>query len=152
MPIEIDIQRAIRGIIDARDMDFPDDYFDTVSLLGNGLGILGDIDESKKLLKDLSRMIRTDGILIASSRDPAKTDDEMHLAYHQMNRERGKPIGQVRLRINFEDLKGDWFNLIFVESKEVENLIQGTGWVVDKMLTSDDPLDSMYGVVLRNTL
>ena len=139
-------------LIDARDMDFPDDYFDTVSLLGNGLGILGDVEESKVLLMNLSRMVRTDGILIASSRDPAKTNDEMHLAYHQMNRDRGKPIGLVRLRINFEDKKGDWFNLLFVESKEVENLIQDTGWVVEKMLTSDDPLASGYGVVLRNTL
>lgn len=139
-------------LIDAREMDFPDDYFDTVSLLGNGLGILGDIEESKTLLRNLSRMVKTNGILIASSRDPAKTDDEMHLAYHQMNRERGKPIGLVRLRINFEDKKGDWFDLVFVESNEVGNLIKNTGWVVEKMLVSDDPLESLYGVVLRNTL
>jgi SAM-dependent methyltransferase len=137
-------------LIDARDIDFPDDYFDTVSLLGNGLGILGNVDEGRTLLMNLSRMIRKDGLLIASSRDPAKTDDEMHIAYHQMNRDRGKPIGLVRLRINYEDKKGDWFDLLFVESKEVENFIKGTGWTVEKMLTSDEPLESLYGVVLKN--
>ncbi len=138
-------------LIDARDMDFPDDYFDTVSLLGNGLGLLGDIHECREMLRNLSRMVRKDGVLIASSRDPIKTEDPMHLAYHEANRQNNKPVGLVRLRINFEDKKGDWFNLIFVEVKEIESFIRGTGWVLEKLLESDDPKDSIYGIVLRNT-
>lgn len=137
--------------IDANDMDFPEDYFDTASLLGNGLGLSGSLEGSKKMLKNLSRIVRSGGLVLASSRDPSKTDDPQHLAYHQKNREQGKPIGLVKLRVNFEDRKGDWFNLVFVEVKEIEQLVSGTGWVVEKLLTSDDPLDSLYGVVLRNT-
>ncbi len=138
-------------LIDANDMDFPEDYFDSASLLGNGLGLLGSLDASRRMLVNLSKIVRTNGVLIASSRDPAKTDDPQHLAYHQKNREQGKPIGLVKLRVNFEDRKGDWFGLLFVEVKEIDQLISGTGWVVEKLLTSDDPLDSLYGLVLRNT-
>ena len=57
----------------------------------------------------------------------------------------------VKLRVNFEDRKGEWFDLLFVEIREINHLLSETGWVVEKLITSDDPLDSLYGVVLRNT-
>ncbi len=137
--------------IDANDMDFPDDYFDTASLLGNGLGLGGDMDSSRRMLSRLSKIVHVGGILLASSRDPSKTDNYEHHVYHEMNRKLGKPIGQVRLRVNFEDRKGDWFDLLFVEVKEIELLTSGTGWTVEKLIQSDNPFESLYGVILRNT-
>lgn len=137
--------------IDANEMDFPDDYFDTASLLGNGLGLTGSMESSRKMLSRLSRMVRMGGILIASSRDPAKTDKPEHLAYHELNRILGKPIGQVRLRVNFEDRKGDWFDLLMVEVNEIELLINRTGWTLEKLIQSDAPFASGYGIVLKNT-
>jgi hypothetical protein len=137
--------------IDANEMDFPEDYFDSASLLGNGLGLVGDIEKSKNMLIKLSYMVKPNGVLIASSRDPEKTDNPAHLAYHQMNRDRGKPIGLVRIRVNFEGRNGDWFDLIFVEVNKIESLVEGTGWKVDKLITQEGPLESGYGLVLRNS-
>ena len=137
--------------IDANDMDFPENYFDTVSLLGNGLGLTGEIESSRKMLANLSKMVSNGGVLVATSRDPVKTENSMHLAYHQKNRDQGKPIGQVRLRIIFEGRKGDWFNFLFVEVDKIGKLIDGTGWKMEKLIRSDDPLESIFGVVLRNT-
>jgi len=137
--------------IDANDMDFPEDYFDTVSLLGNGLGLTGEIESSRKMLGSLSKMVSYGGVLVATSRDPVKTENPLHLAYHQRNRDTGKPIGQVRLRIIFEGRKGDWFDFLFVEVDKIGEVIDGTGWKLEKLIQSDDPLESIYGVVLRNT-
>jgi SAM-dependent methyltransferase len=138
-------------LIDANDMDFPEDYFDTASLLGNGLGLMGDMERSRNLLVNLSRIVRPGGLLLATSRDAGKTDNPTHLAYHEMNRKRGRSIGQVRIRVNFEDKNGEWFDLTFFEVKELDELIDGTGWTIEKLLESDEPLESGYGVVLRNT-
>jgi SAM-dependent methyltransferase len=137
--------------IDANEMDFPDDYFDTASLMGNGLGLTGSMESSRKMLSRLSRMVSFGGVLIASSRDPSKTDNLLHLAYHELNRKLGKPIGQVRIRVNFEGRDGEWFDLLMVEVSEVESLVKGTGWEVEKFIHSEGPLESGYGLVLRNT-
>lgn len=137
--------------IDATDMDFPEDYFDTASLLGNGLGLGGDMKTSREMLLCLRKIIRSGGMLLASSRDPGKTNDPGHLVYHELNRKLGKPIGQVRLRVNFKEKKGDWFDLLFVEVNGINDLIAGTGWKIERLIASDDPRESLYGVVLRNT-
>ncbi len=102
-------------LMDARELGFPENYFDTASLLGNGLGLGGDVDDSRQLLSNLSRTVRPGGVLLASSINATNTEEPAHLAYHDMNRARGRPAGLVRIRVNFEDLKGDWFDLLFLE-------------------------------------
>jgi len=137
-------------LMDARYLDFPDDYFDTASLLGNGLGLGGDVEDSRQVLSSLSKTVRLGGVLLASSIDPTNTENPAHHAYHAMNRARGKPAGLVRLRVNFEDEKGDWFDLLFLELHEIETFVKGTGWELVKLVLPEDPKDSRYGAVLRN--
>ena len=138
-------------LMDARELDFPENYFDTASLLGNGLGLGGDVDDSRQLLSNLSRAVRPGGVLLASSINATNTEEPAHLAYHDMNRARGKPAGLVRIRVNFEDLKGDWFDLLFLDLHEIKPVVKGTGWEVVDMVMPDDPKASRYGVVLGNT-
>ena len=133
-------------LMDAMNLDFPTDSFDTVILFGNGLGLCG--LESKKMLERLHKVIKPDGLLLASSRDPKKTENPVHLAYHDHNRQQGKPIGFIRLRVNFGDDEGDWFDFYMLEPEEVEEFISGSGWVLERLFLFDDPV---YGVVLRNT-
>ena len=38
-------------LMDARELDFPENYFDIASLLGNGLGLGGDIDDSRRCVQ-----------------------------------------------------------------------------------------------------
>ena len=138
-------------LMDARNIDFPTDSFDTATLFGNGFGLGGNIDECSKILSGLSRVVKPGGLLIASSRDPVGTDNPRHLVYHERNRSQGKPIGSVRLRVNFDGAKGEWFDLLLVEIKTIEEFISGTGWVLDRIIESEDSEDSGYGVVLKNT-
>ena len=137
-------------LMDAMNLEFPENSFGTVTLLGNGLGLCG-WEDSWKMLQGLSKVVRPKGLLISSSRDPKITTYPRHLEYHQRNREQGKPIGLIRLRINFDDVKGDWFDLYMLEPDEVEDFIDGTGWSLERMIQPDDPSNPIYGVVLRNS-
>lgn len=137
-------------VMDALNLEFPENSFDTATLFGNGLGLCG-LEGSLKMLQSLSKVVRHNGLLLASSRDPKKTSNPIHFAYHQRNRERGKPIGLVRIRVNFENLKGDWFDLYMPQPEEVEGFISGTGWSLERMIEADDPVNAIYGVVLRNS-
>ena len=134
-------------VMDVLKLDFPDDSFDTVTLMGNGLGLCG-FEDSKKMLKVLHRVVKPNGLLLASSRDPKMTNDPTHLAYHERNRQQGKPIGLVNLRVNFRDIKGDWFEFYMLEPKEVGEYIVGTGWSLERIINLDGPI---FGVVLRNS-
>ena len=104
--------------------------------------------ESRKMLQGLRRVVKPGGLLLASSRDPKKTDNPIHLAYHERNRQQGKPIGFVSLRVNFGEVKGDWFDFYMLEPHEVEAFITDTGWSLERLYNPDEPV---YGVVLRNT-
>jgi hypothetical protein len=120
-----------------------------VTLLGNGLGLCG-LEDSRKMLTSLSKVVNPNGLLVASSRDPKITDNPQHLAYHKRNREIGKPIGLLRFRVNYDGDKGEWFDFYMVEPENIEDFLNGTGWVLERLIRDDDPKQSGYGVVLRN--
>jgi len=56
----------------------------------------------------------------------------------------------AHLRVNFEGDKGEWFDLLMIEINTIDDYISDTGWVCEQVIEPDDPLDSAYGIVLRN--
>ena len=140
-PLALEVSRA-RGVkdcwlMDVRDLDFPEGYFDTVVMFGNNLGIAGDIPETRRMLDGLHRVTREDGIVIASTRDPLKTDNPVHLVYHEQNRRRGRPPGLVKIRICFWGECDDWFELLMVGEEELAEVLDPTGWTLEKVYSSE---------------
>jgi SAM-dependent methyltransferase len=147
-PLALEVSR-LRGVrdcrlMDVREMTFPDASFDTVLMLGANLGIMGDIDKIRGTLNELHRVTAEDGIIIGSSRNPFTTDNPAHLAYHEMNRRRGKPPALVRIRIGFGGRFGEWFHLLLMSQEELAEIIEPTGWAISKIFS----LGSEYIAVL----
>jgi SAM-dependent methyltransferase len=133
-PLAIEVSR-LRGVkdlrlMDVRKLDFADGSFDTVLMLGNNLGIGGDTDQTRRILGNLHRITTDDGIVIAGTRDPLKTDDPAHLAYHERNRRMNRPPGLVRIRIGFREEFDDWWELLLVGRGELAQLLEQTGWFI----------------------
>ncbi len=137
-------------VMDVLNLEFPDNSFDTAALFGNGLGLCG-LEDGRKMLQGLHRVVKPGGLLLASSRDPKITTNPLHFAYHEKNKAQGNPIGLIRFRVNFQDLKGDWYDLYIPELEELEGFIEGTGWRLEHIIHPDDPSHAIYGVVLRNS-
>jgi SAM-dependent methyltransferase len=119
--------------------------FDTLLLLGGNLGIGGTVAGSRDVLRSLRRLVGSDGRLLASSRNVLGTADPVHLAYHERNRDRGLSAGQLRLRMEYGDLVGPWFDLLFPTPAEVPRLIEGSGWRLQDLLEDQSPV---YSAVL----
>jgi len=141
-PLAVEVSRA-RGVsdcrvMDARGLDFPEGHFDTAVMFGNNLGIAGDVPETRRMLGGLHRVITDDGIIIASTRDVLKTDNPAHLAYHEMNRERGRPPGLVKIRVGFRGEYDDWFELLMVGEEELVEVLEPTGWEISKIYGSEN--------------
>ena len=140
-PLTLEVSR-LRGVrdcrfMDVRALDFPEAFFDTVVMYGNNFGIGGGVEETRAVLQGLHRITREDGMVIASTRDPLKTDNPTHLAYHQRNRERGQPPGLVKIRVVFGGESSEWFDLLMLGREDLIELLEPTAWRVERLYASE---------------
>lgn len=115
---------TLRGLKKARvmpieELDFKPNSFDTVIMMGSNFGLFGGFKKARRILKKMRRITSKNGLIIAATRDTFKTDNPDHLAYHKLNRERGRMPGQLRLRIRFRKCVGRWFDYLIVSKKEM---------------------------------
>jgi len=113
--------------------------FDTVLMLGNNFGLFGSYDGAKRLLKKFSGITSKKGRIIASSNDVYKTDNPEHLKYHEINRKRGRMAGQIRLRARYHQYATPWLDYLMVSREEMENILDGTDWRVNRFIDSAGP-------------
>lgn len=137
------LRRVVVGAATA--IPFAPASFDTFLLLGNNLGLVGSVEGTVALLRQLQELARPGAVVIASSRDPATTDNPAHLAYHERNRARGRPIGQVTLRVEYGGQTGPWFDLLMLAPDEVGALAEQAGWQVEQVFDGEEAL---FAVVL----
>lgn len=147
--VEVMKKRKVRNVhlMDLRKLDFPENYFDSILMMFNNFGLAGSIEGTKNLLEVLYKKTTPKGKIIAVTRNPYKTTKPEHLAYHQKNRIGGKPAGLLKLRIEYEGEKGDWFDLLIVSPDELKTLIENTGWKIHRITGEFN--DGMYGFVLE---
>jgi SAM-dependent methyltransferase len=111
--------------------------FDTILMLGNNFGLFGSFEGAKRLLKKFSKITSENGRIIAESNDVYKTKVPEHLSYHELNRKRGRMAGQIRLRVRYKKYATPWFDYLMVSKDEMENILDGTDWEINKFIDSD---------------
>lgn len=110
--------------------------FDTIIMFGNNFGLFGSPDNAKNILGKFSLITSDEARIIAGTLDPYKTDDPKHLAYHKLNRARGRMPGQARMRIIYDDAVGEWFDYLFVSPEEMEEIFDETNWQIREFIKS----------------
>jgi cyclopropane fatty-acyl-phospholipid synthase-like methyltransferase len=139
-----------RGVHDVRlcsidDVDESLGIFDTIVMLGNNFGLFASRAKAKRLLRRFHRLTSDRGRIVAETRDVYRTDDPAHLAYQKRNRARGRMSGQIRIRVRFRDQATAWFDYLMVSQQELEDLLDGTGWRLERVLESDDTYVAVIG-------
>jgi len=120
--------------------------FDTVLMLGNNFGLFGSFQGAKRLLKKLSRITSKNARIITTSNDVYKTDNPVHLKYHEMNRKRGRMAGQLRLRVRYQQYTNPWFDYLIVSPEEMEDILDDTGWRLSRIF---DSAGAYYAAVIE---
>lgn len=134
----------LRGVRDARamrieDIDrFGDESFDVILMLGNNFGLFGDAERAPRILAEMSRITSPGACIIAGSRNPYATDSPDHLDYHELNRGRGRMAGQIRMRVRYYRLVGEWFDYLLVSPEEMRGILAGTVWQIEDLADSGD--------------
>jgi len=147
-PLSLEVSR-LRGVkkcmlMSLHQLDFPDNSFDTVLMLGQNLG-LGNMEVMRSYLSKIYDITSPDGIIIGEARDPSNTTNPEHLAYYERNRGLGLPIGLIKVRVGFQGKVGEWFDLFLMDQQLLEEIVAPTGWKVSKNYYSEH---GMYITIL----
>lgn len=140
VPQALAIMRA-RGVRTAREVDFLDfdgTGFDTVLLLGHGLGMAGDLAGLERWLCHLDRVVAGRGQVLADSLDVRCTDDDVHLAYQQGLEARGRYRGEMRFHLEYEGIAGAEFGWLHVDFDTLSDLAAPRGWRAELIARDDD--------------
>lgn len=118
-------------------IDGLDRCFDTILLLGNNFGLLRNFDKARQLLRKMRRITADGSVIIAESADPYRTTEEANLKYQRSNLKRGRMAGQRKIRIRYRNYASDWTDYLGVSPKEMERILEGTGWKIVKIFDSE---------------
>ncbi|MFX0122021.1 MAG: class I SAM-dependent methyltransferase [Candidatus Hodarchaeota archaeon] len=119
--------------------------YDVILMMGNNFGICGDIPNTERLLTELRTFLSSNGLLIFSCLDPLNTEKSVHLAYHEQNRSKGRPPGLVKIRICFQNIKDEWWDLLFVDVPTAEEMLDNTGF--KRIACYQDPSSPVFYMV-----
>ena len=98
------------------------------------------------MLRRFHRITTGRGRIVAETTDPYTTDDPIHLAYQERNRSRGRASGQMRYRERYRNLKGPWYDWLFVSRDEMREIVAGTGWTIREFI---EPEGDQYVAVIE---
>ena len=128
-----------RGVKDVRQMPFHRvdaslGIFDSVLMMGNNFGLFANPRRAKWMLRRLKRLTGPNARLVAESLDIHGTDKPEHLAYHDRNRRLGRMAGEIRLRVRYREVIGEWFDYLMVSQAEMLEIVEDTGWRVAEFI------------------
>jgi len=141
----------LRGVRDARVCSITRvsarlGVFDTIVMFGNNFGLFGNARRAQWLLRRFHRLTSPTARIVAESRDPYQTTSADHRRYHQLNRRRGKPPGQLRFRVRFGHARTPWFDYLIVSPREMRKIVAETGWRVARLIRTNG---AIYVAVLE---
>ena len=128
---------ARRGVRDARCADifqFQGGPFDTLLMLGHGIGITENLAGLECFLERARRLLAPGGRLLLDSTDVRRTDDPRHLAYHEANRKAGRYVGEIRIQLEFAGRSGPHCGWLHVDPETLADRAAHAGWPCEVIL------------------
>jgi SAM-dependent methyltransferase len=106
------------------------EQFDTIFMLMNGVGLVGTINELKKFLIHLKRLLSSKGQLILDSTD-------ISYLYDNGKFPKDKYFGELTFQYEYKNIVGDSFDWLYIDSEKLIEIAHFTGWNC-QIIYSDD--------------
>jgi SAM-dependent methyltransferase len=126
-----------RGVRDARCADifqFTEGPFDSLLMLGHGIGITEDLTGLERYLELARRLLAPGGRLLLDSTDVRRSDDPRHLAYQEANRQAGRYAGEIRMQLEFAGQRGPYCGWLHVDPETLAERAARAGWSCEVVL------------------
>jgi SAM-dependent methyltransferase len=135
--VEIMVKRGMRDVHCADVFRYRGGPFDTLLMLGHGIGLVEDLPGLKRFLARAHQLTRSDGQLLVDSLDVRQTDDPRNLAYHEANRRAGHYVGATRLQFEYEGQSGPYCGWLHVDPETLRQQAEQAGWECEIILEQE---------------
>lgn len=129
-PHAVQIMRE-RGVTDVHCADifeFQGGPFDTLLVMGHGIGMVETIAGLDRLLAHARRLLSEDGQVLLDSLDVRVTDEPSDLAYHEANRRAGRYAGEIRMQFEFRGRQSPHCGWLHVDAETLSERAALVGW------------------------
>jgi SAM-dependent methyltransferase len=126
--VEIMSQRGVEDVHCADVFDFAGGPFDTLLMMGHGIGVVENIAGLDRFLQHARSLVAEGGQIVADSVDVQQTDDPAHLAYHEANRKAGRYVGEIRLQLEHQGRVGPPCGWLHVDAGTLGEHAKRAGW------------------------
>lgn len=130
-----------RGVADVRQADimsFKDEKFDTILMMGHGIGVVENVSGLDLFLSSVNRLLTPRGQVLLTSVDIRCGTEPKDLAYQQQNTEAGRYFGEIRMRIQYGDITGPLCGWLHVDAETLTEHARQFGWNCEVMHRQDD--------------
>jgi len=118
--------------------------YDSVLLLGANLGLLGSRQKAINILRSIDAITSPSARIYGSTNDYTKTTEKVHIAYRSQNVKCNRLPGMVKIRVRWQQFKGDWFNYLLFTKDDLVSALNGTAWVITDTIVASDGISHGY--------
>jgi SAM-dependent methyltransferase len=130
-------QRGVKHVYCADVFDFHSGPFDTILLMGHGIGMVESLDGLDRFLVCARELAVEHGQIVLDSTDVRCTDDARHLAYHEANRRSGRYTGEIRLQVAYQGQRGPICGWLHVDVLTLEERAKRAGWTCEPIVQGE---------------
>lgn len=131
-------RRGVRNVVCSDISGFHGGPFDTVLMMGHGIGMVENLAGLDGFLDQAKRLTSSKGQLLLDSLDVRLTEDEANLAYHRACREAGCYIGEIKMRFEFRELTGPYCGWLHVDPDILKEHAAAAGFRCDVVHSEKD--------------
>lgn len=130
---EIMKTRGVKNIICEDVYKLTGKRYDTLLLLMNGIGLVGDLPGLEKFLIHAKTLLNEGGQILFDSSDITYlfVDDVPMPTTHY--------FGEIRYRYLYKEQRGEWFSWLYIDQEKLKEITERNGWVVQ--ILADDGND-----------
>jgi SAM-dependent methyltransferase len=121
-------RRGVADVLCADILLFEGGPFDTLLMMGHGIGMVETIEGLKRFLVHAHSLLAVNGQLLVDSLDVRVTDASENLAYQEANRNAGRYIGEIRMQFEFQGQKGPYCGWLQVDAETLREHSESAGW------------------------
>lgn len=108
--------------------DFNKGEYDSILLLGHGIGMVGSLEGFRRFLNHTEKLLRSNGIIVFDSLDVRCTKDPKNLDYQKRNKKRNRYIGEIHMRFEYNGVIGSPYSWLHIDPDTLETEVSKLGW------------------------
>jgi SAM-dependent methyltransferase len=129
--VYIMVNKGIKDVSCIDVMQFEGGPYDTLLMLGHGIGLTGDIQGLNLFLDHAAGLTGDNGQLLINSVDVRHTDEQIHLKYHQANKIAGRYFGEIRMQFEYRGEQGPFFGWLHIDPQTLQKQAAKKKWEVE---------------------